>query len=291
MSAADPAALAAEIESIIAALRQSGDASSAEQAQRLVQLVLSLHGAGLSRILDILRHERGSGPLLERLAADSLVASLLALHDLQPRLEPALIQITRASRPGIVHDAPPDAARCELCEAALPREHQHVVDVESRRLLCACTMCGAGGGRYRRLPSRYVHRASMTIAPSQWDALGIPVGLAFLFVNSHLGRAVACYPGPAGATESQLPLEGWPALVAAHPWIGAILPDVEALLVRRLDGEYRAYIVPIDACYELVGRIREAWTGFGGGIAAEHVIEEFFAAVRQRAGQDTEAVA
>ena len=35
------------------------------------------------------------------------------------------------------------------------------------------------------------------------------VGLAFFFRNSALDRTVAFYPGPAGATESELDLKAW----------------------------------------------------------------------------------
>jgi hypothetical protein len=79
-----------------------------------------------------------------------------------------------------------------------------------------------------------------------------------------------------------LPLEAWPALVDRNPAIQALVPDVEALLVRRRDDECAAFIVPIDACYELVGRIRRAWAGFGGGSAGQSVIEEFFRSVLEK---------
>ena len=119
----------------------------------------------------------------------------------------------------------------------------------------------------------------MKIAPAQWDALAIPVDLAFFFFNSDLARTVACYPGPAGAAESLLPLAAWPALVDANPWIQALAPDVEALLVRRIDEEYICFLVPIDACYELVGRIRSEWTGLGGGDRVRREIDQFFATI------------
>ena len=63
------------------------------------------------------------------------------------------------------------------------------------------------------------------------------------------------------------------------------VPDVEALLVRAPTTRDRAgqcYLVPIDACYELVGRLRPVWRGFDGGQEARTQIEEFFAAVDAR---------
>jgi hypothetical protein len=178
--------------------------------------------------------------------------------------------------------APRPGERCELCRVPLGDEHGHVVDTRSRRLLCACGICATPGGRYRAVPVRYVHLPSMKIAPAQWDALAIPVDLAFFFFNSSLGRVVASYPGPAGAAESLLPLEGWPTLVDANPWIQALAPDVEALLVRRIAHEYLCFLVPIDACYELVGRIRAEWTGLGGGDTVRREIDRFFASLLER---------
>ncbi len=42
------------------------------------------------------------------------------------------------------------------------------------------------------------------------------------------------------------------------------------------------YLVPIDACYELVGLLRMHWTGFDGGPEARADIDAFFERVRSR---------
>lgn len=120
------------------------------------------------------------------------------------------------------------------------------------------------------------------LTPWQWDALQIPVGMAFLFHNSSMGRAAAFYPSPAGATESLLPLDVWDEVREANPSLKAMLPDVEALLVRRQDGGNECYIVPIDLCYELVGVIRRWWKGFDGGEEAHREIDAFFERLRER---------
>ena len=293
MKAVDPMAAAAEIEGVLARLAESDESAAAVEARRLLHLVMSFYGAGLSRMLELLREERGgSEALLLRLAADPLVTSVLALHDLDARPAPRrLIQITRGSSAPGAQEEPRREDRCGLCHIPVNDGHAHLVDVESRRLLCACTMCSGVGGRYRVVPSRYVHRAGMTIAPAAWDAIGIPVGLAFFVINTHAGRTVASYPGPAGATESLLPMDAWPTLVREHPWLGALEPDVEALLVRRAGDEYRGYIVPVDACYALIGRIRKAWSGFSGGTKVEKEIDAFFDDVLSRAGRTTGASA
>jgi hypothetical protein len=126
--------------------------------------------------------------------------------------------------------------------------------------------------------------ADFKLTGEQWDRLQIPVGIAFFFFNSAIGRIAAFYPGAAGATESLLPLEIWGELVKAQPELAGLTADIEALLVRQLtrDATSECYIVPIDACYELVGRIRLHWKGFDGGEKAWSEIENFFSALRAR---------
>jgi hypothetical protein len=122
------------------------------------------------------------------------------------------------------------------------------------------------------------------LSPAQWDCLQIPVGVAFFFYNSALGRVAAFYPGPAGATESELALDAWEEIAASSPVLATLQPDVEAFLVRAQPnrGTPECFIVPIDACYELVGHLRRLWRGFDGGRDAHAAMDEFFGRVRSR---------
>jgi Fe-S cluster biogenesis protein NfuA/nitrite reductase/ring-hydroxylating ferredoxin subunit len=63
----------------------AGGRLARERAEELVRLVVDLYGAGLERLLEIV-HESGrlDDDLLDRLAADDLVAGLLAVHGLHP---------------------------------------------------------------------------------------------------------------------------------------------------------------------------------------------------------------
>jgi hypothetical protein len=178
--------------------------------------------------------------------------------------------------------------RCELCAAPVAPEHPHLVQVSERRLLCACGSCaflfdnpGAGGGGYARVPDRYLTDPGFALTDAQWDALQVPVGIAFFLINSVRGAVVACYPSPAGATESELPLHAWSDGIGAGPLAARLVPDVEALLVRRSPAS--CLLVPVDACYRLVGVIRRHWRGFDGGQEAWDAIDELFAELRQRA--------
>lgn len=97
----DPAAIGLEIETLIERLEALGDAPASADARELVRLLMSLYGAGLARILDIARTETG-GPqaILDRFAADGLVASLMVLHDLHPHpLEVRVQQAVAALQP------------------------------------------------------------------------------------------------------------------------------------------------------------------------------------------------
>jgi len=179
----------------------------------------------------------------------------------------------------------PAGERCEMCSEAIADEHQHVVNLEGRQLMCVCRGCYLlftdtdAELRYRAIPDRYLAFPDFALDRRAWEVLQIPVGLAFFFHNSTLSRTVAFYPGPAGATESELDLQAWNDIRTADGRVDAIAADTEALLVRIPDDDAaspQAYLVPIDACYEFVGRLRMMWRGFDGGQDVRNYIDEFF---------------
>ena len=196
---------------------------------------------------------------------------------------------------------------CEFCATPIPAEHGHVADLEQSMLMCACRACyllftnssagltraDAGRGRYRAVPDRYLSDPARPLSVAEWDSLEIPVGLAFFLHSSEEGMA-GFYPSPAGATECRLDLQAWDRIAVSHPLLAAAAPDVEAILIYRRDAsedtlisrgadgvEY--FLVPIDACYELAGRMRMLWRGFDGGSEARQSITEFLTGVRSRA--------
>jgi hypothetical protein len=188
-----------------------------------------------------------------------------------------------------IRRAPVRAAgeRCEMCgESLTPDRHSHVVDVANRALMCTCRPCSLlfdypqARLRYKAVPDRY--RSLPPLPAPIWDDLEIPVGVAFFFTNSELDRVVGVYPSPAGATESELPLGSWDAVLAAVPPVGELAPDVEALLVRVTGSTVDTYLVPIDICYELVGHLRRLWRGFDGGQDVRRQLDLVFEQVRGR---------
>jgi Family of unknown function (DUF5947) len=186
----------------------------------------------------------------------------------------------------------PAGQRCEMCSEAIADAHQHVVNVPGRQLMCVCRGCYLlftdthAELRYRAVPDRYLSFPDFALDRRTWEALQIPVGLAFFFRNSTLDRTVGFYPGPAGATESELDLDAWTAISAAEPRVEMLVDDVEALLVRVAeDGPPQCYLVPIDACYEFVGGLRTRWRGFDGGQDARQFIDDFFTGLAERSAE------
>ncbi|HEY4305393.1 MAG TPA: DUF5947 family protein [Gemmatimonadaceae bacterium] len=189
---------------------------------------------------------------------------------------------------------PPVAAaaveQCELCSAVVPSEHQHLIDLTARRLVCACRACAllfsdatVSGRQYRLVPDTVRRLDSVAHDDQFWAELAIPVDLAFFFFDTAAKRVVALYPGPMGAAESQLPLGAWDAFAAENPALANLRPDVEALLVNRTKQRRDHWIVPIDACYTLAGLIRTHWKGLGGGDDVWIELGKFFDGLQSRA--------
>jgi hypothetical protein len=299
----DPTMFDQRVEELTRVVDASSDLEVRAAAKELVSLVLQFHRAGLRRILDIL--DDAPDTVHQRLAGDPIITALLALHELESsaatvpgsaqgsRSGPVLLQIRRAidtpSLAASLHAQ--SSACCERCGAALDQSHRHFVDIGTRRLFCSCRACwllsqsGTAGRSLRAVPDRYVAEPSFSVTAAQWEALQLPVGIVFFLFNSSIGRTIAFYPSPAGATESALPLAAWRDVEQSNPRLRAAVPDVEAILVRK-DGreteKCEAFIVPIDACYDLVGRIRMHWTGFDGGDVVRAEVERFFGEVAAR---------
>lgn len=73
------------IESVIRQIEAAGDPNVRTAARELVQLVMELHGAGLERVLEILRSNGEAGQsVLGSLGRDEMVSSLLVLYGLHP---------------------------------------------------------------------------------------------------------------------------------------------------------------------------------------------------------------
>jgi hypothetical protein len=180
----------------------------------------------------------------------------------------------------------PAAERCDICNTTLPDDHRHMLHLVDRRIICSCEACWAlysGNAEYRPTGMRTLWLDEFHCDAETWASFQIPIGLAFFMRSTVTGGVVAFYPSPAGATESELPLEAWEALVATNPVLEQLDSDAEALVVNRLSDPPQYAILPIDQCYGLVGLIKSRWEGISGGSAIETAVPEFFAAIRAQA--------
>src|SRR5580704_16831437 len=91
------------------------------------------------------------------------------------------------------------AERCELCSAELAPAHSHLLEPEKRQILCACEacsllFCGQAGAHYLRIPRRISQLSDFRMTDLQWEALMIPINLAFFYRDSASSRMIAMYP-------------------------------------------------------------------------------------------------
>jgi hypothetical protein len=134
----------------------------------------------------------------------------------------------------------------------------------------------AESASYKPLPQRIVELKDFTLPEDLWSDFLIPVNMTFFVFNTKVSGTVAYYPAPTGATESKLKLEPWFEMVRLNPVLQSLMPDLEALLVNRLNKPGKYFIVPIDTCYKLIGKIRTSWKGISGGVEVNHIIDQFF---------------
>ena len=164
MNDIDAAAVGAEIEIRVRELSAVTDSPAVARAQELVRLLMSLYGAGLSRMLDVVRTERG-GPqaVLDRMATDPLLASLLVLHDLHPHSVELRIQRALATLQPYL----PASTNVTLM----------AVERDSVRVTVERSAAGRGeaGDTVRRAIERAIQEAAPEIAAIEVEDLGGPL--------------------------------------------------------------------------------------------------------------------
>jgi hypothetical protein len=188
----------------------------------------------------------------------------------------------------------PNVERCELCGSELGENHSHLLDRSSRQVACSCgacaiLFCGQENAKFLRIPQRILKLESFQFTAMEWDAMMLPINLAF-FLRQSDGKVTVLYPSPAGVMESLIELPGWNELFTGHPSLSEVQPEVEALLVNRIGDRNAYFIIPIDAAYRLVGLIRTKWRGLSGGPDVWTGIADFFAATERQATPIREAI-
>jgi hypothetical protein len=188
--------------------------------------------------------------------------------------------------------ARPPVERCELCGAELAGEHAHLLNRSSSQIVCSCDacailFCAQETAKFVRIPRRILQLQDFAFTDLEWEAMMLPINLAF-FLREPDGGTRVLYPSPAGATESAIEMPPWKEIFGAQVKLGGIQPEVEALLVNRLDHSAAYFVVPVDACYRLVGLIRTKWKGLSGGAGVWQAVSDFFEQLEHRATPTSE---
>jgi Fe-S cluster biogenesis protein NfuA/nitrite reductase/ring-hydroxylating ferredoxin subunit len=82
----------ARVEELLGALKSGGFGPAADAAEELVALLVGLYGDGLAQVLSVLADQPGGTAMIDALADDPFVESLLLLHGLHPLDVDARIQ-------------------------------------------------------------------------------------------------------------------------------------------------------------------------------------------------------
>ncbi|RYZ03431.1 MAG: hypothetical protein EOO73_27945 [Myxococcales bacterium] len=180
---------------------------------------------------------------------------------------------------------------CELCAEAISVDHEHLLEPDARRVFCACRSCAAlfseqqerQGARYLRLQRRAARLGGLSIDDASWADLRVPGGLAYFTMRSRTGEVVATFPGRSGIIESFVPLKAWSLLERRFPVLKSVLPDVEALLVRRTSRHQDYFQASVDHCYELAELLRGAEVPVSSPELA--AVQGFFERLDVEAGQ------
>jgi len=139
--------------------------------------------------------------------------------------------------------------RCELCSAEVHSQHEHLVDISTRQMVCACQACailfsGKANTKYRRVPQRIISLANFQMTDSHWESLLIPISMAFFFSVLTAGLAATLpsvmYQGLVG--------NGLPASVAHSI---ANLPPIGVLFAAFLGYNPMQSLVPASVAAHL----------------------------------------
>ena len=175
----------------------------------------------------------------------------------------------------------PAVERCELCASPLREPHEHLLEPNTRQLLCACADCGVLfraelAAKYRRVRPCATPLRDVQLDEEQWTALDVPVRLVFLVPSVVHERVFALYPNAIGFTEGVIPKLAWRALVNAYPMLERIEPEVQGLLVDGLSDRCQCYQLSIDTCHRVVRLIRGK---HGRGMALSRELERALGAL------------
>jgi Fe-S cluster biogenesis protein NfuA/nitrite reductase/ring-hydroxylating ferredoxin subunit len=221
----------ARVEELLAALRSGSVPDPGPVAEELVRLLVGLYGDGLGRIMAVLQDAGAPGAaLLDRLADDPLVESLLLLHDLHPLGVDARVQ--RAL----------DRVRPYLGSHAGGVEYLGVHDGVARlRLEGSCHGCPSSTVTVQLAIQGAVQEAAPEVTDVVVEGMTAPPGPQLLQIG----------PRPEGVGEKESADRGWVTLPSIGPPssrpVTATAGDVTVLLCS-VRGTLYAYRDVCAAC-------------------------------------------
>ena len=185
----------------------------------------------------------------------------------------------------------PDVETCDMCAEVIGEDHPHVVDIESRQLMCTCRGCmllftaETAHLRYRAVPDRYLSFPDFDAVRGRLGRARHPgrSGVLLLQFGSRApGRLLSGSGGRdrVGARPGRLVRRAWPPTRSStcSPMTSRRCSSADPTMIIKP----QCFLVPIDACYEFAGRLRQVWRGFDGGQDARAEIAGFFARVSAR---------
>ncbi len=213
------------------------DPHARELAQELVATVIAMYGDGLTRIVETIEASREAGAtILDQLAQDGAVASLLLIHDLYPvALEERVLEALDTVRPYMEsHGGNVELLSLEAGVAHLA-------------LQGSCNGCAASRATLELAIKQAIDEHAPDLAGLEVEGVTeptAPVG-AFELPMVHSG-ADPVPPQPEQAPARWIPLDGISGLEPGS--LTSIAADGEPLLIARVNGSLLAYRDACAAC-------------------------------------------
>ena len=130
---------------------------------------------------------------------------------------------------------------------------------------------------YRLIPTRHLALLDFQVTGELWTGPGQSRKIVYLLRSSEARCVLAVYLDPAGIQESVLDLESWKMLLTRNPLLDSLEPDVEVLLINRMEQAPACFIVPIDTCSRLTGLLTARLRGMESSRKLWRAIDAFFA--------------
>jgi Fe-S cluster biogenesis protein NfuA len=183
-----------ELGKLIAQFGNLPDGPQKAAGNKLVQLLMDIHGAGLERMMEIIFESGSEGSaIIEKLGQDAIAGSLLLLYSLHPDdLETRVRTALERLRPRL---------RKLACTAELESIREGVVRVNLSK---AGHSCGSSAKDLQAMVEDGVYELAPDVISLEIHGLEEPSVAGFVALESLLGHALV----PAGSDGQSLQIEG-----------------------------------------------------------------------------------